>query len=164
MKKLTIILALMLAVFNLCSCGEDAAFPYIPFEKDEPKIPATGEDAEEEEINYKLGKVLLCDPVNHAGVDILKKLDFFGGVKMTVIQSPTGMRASIEKGDVPFNAWGTEIPAGEFECELDMDVVPNQLRIKGTDTVIATFESTGFTVSFQLDSDQLTYKYIFERI
>lgn len=164
MKKLTIIFALMLAVCNLCSCGEDAAFPFIPYEKDEVKIPATGEDAEEQVINYKLGKVLLCEPANPDGVDIVNKLDFFAGVKMTIIQSPTGMRAIIDKGDVPFNVWNEEIPEGEIDCELDMEVVPNQLRIKGTDTVLATFESAGFTVAFQLDCDQLTYKYIFQRI
>ena len=47
---------------------------------------------------------------------------------------------------------------------LDSNVIPNGLRVKGSDTVIATFEPDGFTTQFQLDSKLLTYKYKFKSL
>lgn len=164
MKKLFLILAMACAAATFSSCKEESDFPYIPYEKDVQDIPTDGEDVQSQTVNYKLGKVLLCEPANPDGIDICGKFDFFGTVTMSVIQSPVGMKVKIDKGTVPFNAWGFEIPEEEFDCELDMEVVPNELRIKDTETVVATFENDGFTVSFQLDSDQLTYKYKFQSI
>ena len=162
MKKLTLILALAFAATTFSSCKEESDFPYIPYEKEEQKIPSDGEDVQSQTINYRLSKVLLCEPANPAGIDLMQKFDFFGTVSMAITQSPTGIKAKIENGNVPFSAWNFEIPAEEFECDFDMDAVPNELRIKGTKTVVATYENDGFTVTFQLDSDQLTYKYKFQ--
>ena len=164
MKKLFLILAMACAAATFYSCKEESEFPYIPYEKDEQEIPANGEDAQSQTVNYKLGQVLLCDPANPNGIDICGKFDFFSTVTMSVIQSPVGMKVKMDKGTVPFNAWDIEIPEDGVDCELDMEVVPNELRVKDTETVIATFEKDGFTVSFQLDSDQLTYKYKFQSI
>ena len=162
MKKLTLILALAFAAATFSSCKEESDFPYIPYEKEEQEIPSDGEDVQSQTINYRLSKVLLCEPANPAGIDIAKKFDFFSTVSMTIIQSPTAIKAQINPGSVPFAVWNFEIPTEEFECDLDMDVVPNELRIKDTDMVVATYANDGFTVTFQLDSDQLTYKYKFQ--
>ena len=53
---------------------------------------------------------------------------------------------------------------GPIQCVLDSNVIPNGLRVKGSDTVIATFEQDGFTTQFQLDSKLLTYKYKFKSL
>ena len=162
MKKLTWILAMAFVAATFSSCKEESEFPYIPYEKEEQEIPTDWEDVQSQTINYRLGKVLLCEPANPAGIDLVNKLDFFNSVSMTITQSPTGVKATINQGNVPFSAWNFEIPAEEFECDFDTDVVPNELRIKGTKSVVATYENDGFTVTFQLDSDQLTYKYKFQ--
>ena len=82
-------------------------------------------------------------------------------MSMTIKQSPTKLLVSIDDSNSPFDAWGVELPEGDMECTLDTSVVPNELRtVDGL--LLATFESNGFTVSFQLDCDQLTYKYKFQ--
>ena len=58
---------------------------------------------------------------------------------------------------------GTDL-RGPIACELDSDVTPNVLRIKDSDTVLATFEQDGFTTEFRLDSRLLTYKYKFKSL
>lgn len=163
MKKLTILLAFALVLGGFTACSdEENKLPYIPYEPETPEVPAEGEDAQSQTINYKLGQVLLCEPNNPGGVNLLNKFDFFNTVSMTVIQSPTGIKVTLNPGDVPFVVWDVEIPEEGLDCELDKEVVPNELRIKGTKTVIATYEKDGFTATFQLDSDQLTYKYKFQ--
>ena len=67
-------------------------------------------------------------------------------------------------GEVPFSPFAFEVPEGVVECEFDTDALPNELRIKGTDHVIAYFQNGEFSIPFQLDSKQLSYKYTFKEI
>ena len=67
-------------------------------------------------------------------------------------------------GEVPFAPFAFELPEGVVECEFDTDALPNELRIKGTDHVIAYFQNGEFSIPFQLDSKQLSYKYTFKEI
>ena len=70
----------------------------------------------------------------------------------------------VNPGDIPFLPFTEALPEGKIECDLDHSVVPNELRIHGTDTVIATFEKDGFTTEFQLDSKLLSYKYKYTKL
>ena len=46
----------------------------------------------------------------------------------------------------------------------DTEALPNELRIKGTDNVVAYFQNGEFSVPFQLDCEELNYKYTFKEI
>ena len=65
---------------------------------------------------------------------------------------------------LPFSPYAFEIPSGEVECYLDTEALPNELRIKGTDNVVAYFQNGEFSVPFQLDCEELNYKYTFKEI
>lgn len=162
MKKLTLLLAFALVVGGFSSCDDnDNKLPYIPYEPEEPEVPAEGEDPVAEQSTYTLKEVLLCDPSHPDGINIINKVDYFKSMSMTISQSPTKLLVTIDDTNSPFDAWGVELPDGEMECILDTSVVPNELRtVDGL--LLATFEKNGFTVSFQLDSDKLTYKYKFQ--
>ena len=85
---------------------------------------------------------------------------------MTLNVSPLGTTVVFENDEVPFSPFAGLIPegGGPIACELDSDVTPNVLRIKDSDTVLATFEQDGFTSEFRLDSRLLTYKYKFKSL
>ena len=94
-----------------------------------------------------------------------EKFDFFGTLRFTIHVKDNRM-ASLEfsNGDVPFSPYAFEIPSGEVECYLDTETLPNELRIKGTDNVVAYFQNGEFSVPFQLDCEELNYKYTFKEI
>ena len=117
-------------------------------------------------VTYRLDKVLLCSPDNTNGLDISGKLDYFSPLRMTLNVSPLGTTVVFENDEVPFSPFAGLIPegGGPIACELDSDVTPNVLRIKNSDTVLATFEQDGFTTEFRLDSRLLTYKYKFKSL
>ena len=70
-----------------------------------------------------------------------------------------------EDGTMGARGFVTEaLPEGKIQCDLDHSVIPNVLRIRDTDTVIATFEKDGFTTEFQLDSKLLSYKYKYTKL
>ena len=146
MKKYVIMIAAALSACAFSSCDEETTLPYIPVEKPEDNTPPSGEDPETYTVTYRLDKVLLCSPDNTNGLDISGKLDYFSPLRMTL------------------NAGLMPEGGGPIACELDSDVTPNVLRIKDSDTVLATFEQDGFTTEFRLDSRLLTYKYKFKSL
>lgn len=162
MKKLTILLAVALVAFGFTSCGDEATkLPYIPYEPEEPEVPATGENPSSEVVVYNLSEVLLIDEAHPAGINLMEKVNFFNSLTMTIEQSPTKLLVTVDDTNSPFDAWGVELPEGPMECTLDTSVVPNELRtLDGL--LLATYQSNGFTVEFQLDSDKLKYQYKFK--
>lgn len=98
------------------------------------------------------------------GTDIYGKLDYFPSLRMTLNVSPLATTVTFDNGDIPFVPFPEALSEGPIQCVLDSNVIPNGLRVKGSDTVIATFEQDGFTTQFQLDSKLLTYKYKFKSL
>lgn len=164
MKKYALLLAATLLVSAFSACDEETTLPYIPYEEDETETPTEGEDPEAVTNTYCLKQVLQCSPENPNGVDIFGKLDFFATLRMTVSVSATGAVVEFDNGDVPFLPFAEALPEGKIECDLDHNVIPNVLRIRDTETVIATFEKDGFTTEFQLDSKLLRYKYKYTKL
>lgn len=164
MKKYALLLAATLLVSAFSACDEETTLPYIPYEEDETETPTEGEDPEAVTNTYCLKQVLQCSPENPNGVDIFGKLDFFATLRMTVSVSATGVVVEFDNGDVPFLPFAEALPEGKIECDLDHNVIPNVLRIRDTETVIATFEKDGFTTEFQLDSKLLSYKYKYTKL
>lgn len=116
-------------------------------------------------INYGLRQVLQYDPMNINGIDVVDKFDFFSTLRFR-IEVHDGKMTHLEfsNGEVPFSPFAFEVPDGVVECEFDTDALPNELRIKGTGNVIAYFQNGEFSIPFQLDSKQLSYKYTFKEI
>ena len=54
--------------------------------------------------------------------------------------------------NVPFSPYNFEIPEGRIDCYLDTEALPNELRITGTENVIAYYQNGEFSIPFQLDS------------
>ena len=154
MKKYAIILTAALFVCAFSGCDEEAPLPYIP----------EGDDPDTYTVAYRLDKVLLCAPENPNGTDIYGKLDYFPSLRMTLNVSPLATTVTFDNGDIPFVPFPEALSEGPIQCVLDSNVIPNVLRVKGSDTIIATFDADGFTTQFQLDSKLLTYKYKFKRL
>ena len=109
-------------------------------------------------------QVLLCSPDNTNGLDISGKLDYFSPLRMTLNVSPLATTVTFDNVDIPFVPFPEALSEGPIQCVLDSNVIPNVLRVKGSHTVIATFDADGFTTQFQLDSKLLTYKYKFKSL
>ncbi len=163
MRKLTLLLAVALIACTLPACEEETTLPYDPVENPGNDTP-TVEDPEPQTVTYRIAEVRQYSPDNAMGVDITGKFDFFATPRMTIVTSPSKMTFAFDNGEVPFLPFAAELPEGEIECELDTSVSPNVLRIKDTETVLATFDASGFGMSFQLDCKQLNYSYKFKSI
>lgn len=149
MKKYLIILTMLSGLFCCTGCGEHTDKMMTDYPSDYT-------------ITYHLGHVLQYDPMNIDGIDIVNKLDFFASLKFTVrFENSQIVAASFSNGDVPFSVFGFDVPEGEFDCVLNTEVLPNELRIKGTDHAIAYWKNGEFVVPFQLDSKALRYEYKF---
>lgn len=151
MKKYLLIFTLA-SLFCCMSCGKAS-------NEMSPDYPT------DYQVTYGLGKVLQYDPMNINGIDIVKKLDFFKTLRLTVYFVNSHIAAAeFVGGDVPFSTYDFNVPTGKFECVLDTSALPNALRIKDTDHVIAYYMNGDLMVPFQLDSQALRYEYIFQNL
>ncbi|MGQ8335003.1 hypothetical protein ACUNWD_00510 [Sunxiuqinia sp. A32] len=154
MKNKIIKISIVLLIFSLFACDEEIS------NKMTMDYPLNYD------IEYGIRQVLQYDPMNINGINVSDKLDFFSTIKFTLHYNDgklTGLTYS--NGDVPFSPFGFE--GGEeldVDCELDYDVFPNELRILGTNQVVAYFQNGEFIMPFQLDCDLLSYKYTFKNI
>jgi hypothetical protein len=147
-------IAVLLSVFSLLSCEDEVS------NKMSSDYPQNGT------VTYGLRQVLQYDPMNINGIDISKKMDFFSTVRFTLYYE-NGKLAKLKyvNGDVPFSPFQFDaVSTVEGECELNYDVLPNELRMKGTDKVIAYYQDGEFIMPFQLDCASLRYKYTFVNI
>lgn len=167
MKRILLILAAALLAGIVCGCDEEKTLPYIPVDRPDDTPPAS-EDPESYTVTYQLVKVLQCSPNNPQGRDLFDKLDFFPSTStsMTLSVSPLKCTVSFDNGDLPFYPFAERLPQGPVECVMDRNVVPYVIRIEGkeSETIFASYEADGFTISFHLDSELVTYKYKFKSI
>jgi len=115
------------------------------------------------DIEYEIRQVMQYDPLNINGIDISEKLDFFSTVRFTLNYTGGEITSlSYSNGDVPFSPFGFEADSQiDAECELNYDVLPNELRIKGTENVVAYFQNGEFIMPFQLDCGSISYRFTF---
>ncbi|MDR2911900.1 MAG: hypothetical protein LBV38_01155 [Alistipes sp.] len=117
------------------------------------------------DVHYGLRQVVQYDPMNIDGIDVGPKLDFFSTLRFTIHYTDGAISAaSFTNGDIPFSPFGFDVPEGRFECEFDDFAIPNELRIAGTDNVIAYFQNGEFSIPFQLDHSSISYKYTFKGV
>jgi hypothetical protein len=118
------------------------------------------------DIEYGLRQVVQYDPMNINGIDVSKKLDFFSALRFTLQYTDGKLtKVTYSNGEVPFSPFSFETESNfETECELDYDIMPNELRVKGTENVIAYFQNGEFIMPFQLDCGSLNYKYTFTNL
>ncbi len=118
------------------------------------------------DIEYGIRQVLQYDPMNINGIDVADKLDFFSTIRFTLHYNDGKITsATYSNGTAPFLPFNFETNSDfEVDCEMDYDIMPNELRIKGTDNVIAYFKNGEFIMPFQLDCSSLSYKYTFANI
>ncbi len=115
------------------------------------------------DINYTLKTVMEYDPVNINGIDVYKHFDFFSSLTF-VLHITDGQITSFEfnNGDVPFSAFGFEVPSGKTDCWFDSESIPNALRIKGSDDAIAYYRNGELYIPFQLDCETINYEFKFK--
>lgn len=120
----------------------------------------------ESTLKYKLRRVLQYDPININGINIRNELDFFESVRFDIFYKDNSIyRVLFDNGNVPFSPFEFESESViDVECELDQNVSPYELRIKGTNKVIAYFLDGEFVIPFQLGCSQLNYKYTFSSV
>jgi len=123
------------------------------------------------EINYGLNKVLEIDPVNVSGIDVKPYFEFFDSYRMKLYVTDGSISAvEFNPGEIPFTAYGFDLPTGKTECYFDSTVLPNVLRIKSgatksaNDKVFATLLKGEFYVEFNLDYKDITYRYYFKTV
>lgn len=118
------------------------------------------------DIDYEIRQVMQYDPVNITGLNISNKLSLFETIRFSLhYEGGKLTHFTYSNGDAPFSPFSFEFDEGtELACELDYDVMPNELRIKGTDNVIAYFQNGEFTMPFQLDCSSVSYKYTFKSV
>ena len=154
MKNNILILSTILIVFSLFGCDEEIS------------NKMSSDYPQNYDITYELRQVLQYDPMNINGIDISKKLDFFGTLRFTLHYDEGKLtNLTYSNGDVPISPFSFDAES-EFavDCELDYDVLPNELRISGTDNVVAYYQNGEFVMPFQLDCSSVSYKYTFVNV
>lgn len=153
MKKNILIFAIASLLFSLAGCDTDDR---VKMSKD---YPTDGD------INYGIRQVMQYDDVNINGIDIASKFAFFDTFRLTIHYTDSKISGvTFSNGDVPFSPYNFEIPEGRIDCYLDTEALPNELRIIGTENVIAYYQNGEFSIPFQLDCPSLDYKYTFKSI
>jgi hypothetical protein len=117
------------------------------------------------DVTYGLRQVVQYDPMNIDGINVGPKFDFFNTLRFTIHYTDGRITAAgFTNGGVPFSPFGFNVPDGRFEVDFDTDASPNELRIKGTDNVLAYFMNGEFSVPFRLDHSTISYKYTFKGV
>ncbi|MDR2448490.1 MAG: hypothetical protein LBD52_00835 [Prevotellaceae bacterium] len=153
MKKYVLIFAIIPVLFSFLSCDNTNRLIMIS------DYPA------DYDITYGIRQVMQYDEVNINGIDIAAKLPFFETFRLTIHYTDSKISAvTLSNGDIPFSPYDFDIPAGKMACYLDTDALPNELRITGTNNVIAYFQNGELSVPFKLNCQALDYKYTFKSV
>jgi hypothetical protein len=153
MKKYVLIFAIVSGLFSFSSC------------EDTDRLKMISDYPADYEITYGIRQVMQYDEVNINGIDLAAKLPFFETFKLTISYTDSKISAvTLSNGDVPFSPYDFDIPTGKTACYLDTDVLPHELRIAGTNNVIAYFQNGEFSIPFRLKCQALDYKYTFKSV
>lgn len=153
MKKNIIIFTVISVLLSLSGCDTT------------DRLQSESEYYGDYEINYGIRQAMQYDEVNINGIDLAAKFPFFETFRLTIHYTDSKISGvTLSNGDVPFSPYNFEIPAGKVDCYLDTNVLPNELRIKGTTNVIAYFQSGELSIPFKLDCQSLDYKYTFKSV
>lgn len=153
MKKYVFLFTAVSVLFALVSCEDD------------DRTRMSSDYPSDYDINYGLFHVYQYDEVNINGIDIAQKFDFFDTFRLTLHYTDNKISAvTFSHGDVPFSPYSYEIPEGKSDAYLNTDVLPNELRLKGSEKVIAYYVNGEFSIPFKLDCQSLNYKYTFKSI
>jgi predicted small lipoprotein YifL len=155
MKKKLTILSIASMLFALAGCKDD-----VPVST--PEDSGTPTDPRSDVAVYEVRQVLQFDPVNVKGTDIGRKFDFFRTLRLTLwMDGETVTHLEFSNGTIPFYPYAYQIPEGKVECVLDDSVTPAELRVKGTNELVALLEEGQLAINFTLDSKLVSYKYNF---
>lgn len=153
MRKYLFIAAVVSVLFVLVSC------------EDENRTKMSLDYPSDFDINYGLFHVYQYDEVNINGIDLVSKFDFFNTFRLTLHYTDNKISAvTFDNGDVPFSPYSYEIPSGKVDAYLNTNVLPNELRLTGSEKVIAYYVNGEFSIPFKLDCPSLDYKYTFKSI
>lgn len=154
MKYFKLLITPLVLAFTLIGC------------EDEVSNEMAGSYPQNYDIEYKIRQVVQYDPVNINGIDVSDKIDFFNSIRFALHYKEGKItHFSYSNGDAPFSPFNFEAEMdGEVACEFDEEVTPNELRIKGTDHVVAYFRNGEFIMPFQLDCSAINYRYTFSSL
>jgi hypothetical protein len=153
MKKQVLIFTIVSVLFSLSSCDNA------------DRLTMSSDYPTDYDITYGIRQVMQYDEVNINGIDLATKLPFFETFKLIIHYTDNKISAvTLSNGDIPFSPYNFDIPSGKTACYLDTNVLPNELRITGTNNVIAYFQNGEFSVPFKLNCSALDYKYTFKSV
>ena len=153
MKKYALIFTVISVLFSLSSCEIN------------DRTDMSSDYPADYDIEYGIRQVMQYDEVNINGIDLAAKFSFFETFRLTIHYTESKISGvTFSNGEVPFHPYNFEVPAGKISCYLDTDVLPHELRITGTNNVIAYFQSGEFSIPFKLDCPELDYKYTFKSV
>ena len=116
-------------------------------------------------IEWRLREVLQYDPININGINLVDAFDFFGSFGFKRYREDGKFTAfECNNGNVPFSPFAFTVPSGKVDCYLATEVSPYELRLKGSDQVVAYFKNGEFYIPFQLDCVELSYQYKFGEV
>jgi hypothetical protein len=153
MKKYKYLLVMLSVMFLIAGCdAEDRSII-------SPDYPT------DYEINYGLFHVYQYDEVNINGIDLYSRLDFFKSFKLTLYYTDSKISAvEFDNGEIPFSPFQYVIPEGKKDAYLNTEVLPNELRLVDSETLVAYFVNGEFSIPFKLDCPDIDYKYTFKSI
>lgn len=153
MRKYVLIVTVVSVLLVLVSCEDDN------------RTKISSDYPSDFDINYGLFHVYQYDEVNINGIDLASKFDFFNTFRLTLHYTDNKISAvTFDNGDVPFSPYSYEIPSGKVDAYLNTNVLPNELRLTGSEKVIAYYVNGEFSIPFKLDCPSLDYKYTFKSI
>lgn len=116
-------------------------------------------------IEWRLREVLQYDPININGINLVDEFDFFGSFGFKLYREDGKFTAfECNNGNIPFSPFTFTVPSGKVDCYLATEVSPYELRLKGSDQVVAYFKNGEFYIPFQLDCVELSYQYKFGEV
>ncbi|MDR1624360.1 MAG: hypothetical protein LBS04_05240 [Tannerellaceae bacterium] len=153
MKKYVLLFAIVSVLFPFSSCD------------DNNRLIMGSDYPADYDITYGIRQAMQYDEVNINGIDLAAKLPFFETFRLTIHYTDSKISAvTLSNGDVPFSPYDFDVPAGKTACYLDTDALPNELRIAGTNNVVAYFQNGEFSIPFTLECSALNYKYTFKSV
>ncbi|MDD3906905.1 MAG: hypothetical protein PHF34_01685 [Bacteroidales bacterium] len=153
MRKYVLIVTVVSVLLALASCEDDN------------RTKMSSDYPADFDINYGLFHVYQYDEVNINGIDLASKFDFFNTFRLTLHYTDNEISAvTFDNGDVPFSPYNYEIPSGKVDAYLATNVLPNELRLRDSEEVIAYYVNGEFSIPFKLDCSSLDYKYTFKSI